>query len=103
MVADSIRGVPREPSIWFFLCSVLFFFNLVAYLSLVLRRGGLLLAFGLWYICTMVVGALVAMLPLFLFRRGSGVAFLGMAAVFVLLAALLHDRTLRRLAKAAAE
>jgi len=103
-LSDVLEEMLSEPTGWYFVIQALCFLQFVAYLSLVLRRGALLVAFAIWFVGHwLVLGVVFAMLmPAFVFGLDEDVVFVGLTVAMFGLGALLHYKTLRRLERAAA-
>ena len=88
----------KEVSFWFVLAYILLLLHLTAYISLVLKRGAVLMALGIWlagYIAVMVPMALLSM------RGGADWPFCVPLVVALVLVVILQRGILRRLTRAA--
>ncbi len=103
---EGLWEVLWAPALWFFLCQVVVLMQLTLYLSLVLRRGALLLSFVAWVFLVQIGTALV----MFVFQvlagyiggwEGMEVGFAAGAIGLLVLAAFLHRAALRRAEKLA--
>jgi hypothetical protein len=98
-VMDVLEEAVSEPGGWYFMISVVLFFHLAALFSILMRRGGLIVALIAWWIGSWVI------LPVF-YVLGIATEEVGMliaCLVLVALTALVHVGTLRRLARVAGE
>ena len=96
---DDLPEILDEPGMWFAIILVVFFLHLVAYLSLAMKRGGLLLAFAILFF------GVQFLTPIFMLSTRFGSAtggFIMMSLVLLGLAAVLHYATLRQLERVAA-
>jgi hypothetical protein len=97
--AEGVHAVVTEPTAWYFVTQFLLLLQLAAYFSLLLRRGGLLLAFVIWFFgMNLVLPFMVTFVAL---SRRADEGFAVASIVVVMLAVLLHNRTLRRLERVA--
>ncbi len=105
---EGLWEVLWAPALWFFLCQVVVLMQLTLYLSLVLRRGALLLSFVAWVFLVQIGTALV----MFVFQvlagyiggwEGMEVGFAAGAIGLLVLAAFLHRAALRRAEKLAGQ
>ncbi|MFO8006390.1 MAG: hypothetical protein R6V05_01495 [Candidatus Brocadiia bacterium] len=99
--SQEFQDAAGEPALWFFLCQVVVLMQLALYLSLVLRRGALLLSFVAWiFLVQMGSWAAMAMFGAFTGYIGGwdymDVGFAAAAILLLVLAAFLHRAALRR-------
>jgi hypothetical protein len=96
----AVGDVVSDAWSWFFLAYVLLLFHIVAYISLILRRGAILLGFAIW-----MVGGQIVITPLSMMfvLRGSAPVYimLGMLGLVLAGIVIVQRRIARRLTRAA--
>jgi len=104
IAGDARREMFFSPMLLLYVPRLLLLFTMITYLSLVMRRGGLLVAFILWLFGSWFLGLIGALILALLFDIGNIVVVVLVWLTFYLgLAGLFYWCTLRRMERAAAE